>query len=322
MEDCVYFSFYDKKNLSGYNCTNYKIPSNVFYNLLKENKKDYLKLFSIRPEQIKKYLDRIDCIKKENGGDLSKFLYSLMDCSDLDDKEYFYTVCIHYFIKKKYSTTESGNLIIVTKDKNDKGNKLSYFNMSSPYKRYRRGFEFTKKIDSITNSICMNKTLCKFNLNKEMGDILEIKNGVIRLDYDICMHSIPSGILYDCTSYKTTITLSDIIDRKSIVNILNHKDEELVDFIKTIQRDCGEDDINLKFKINLDYYGINGTHVIIQFVVSNVNMNNTFENYEYIMSVFKENKSKGVHGYSKCLMNNKKISYKQFIEELLDIMNA
>lgn len=168
----------------------------------------------------------------------------------------------------------------------------------------------------------MNKTLCKFNLNKEMGDILEIKNGVIRLDYDICMHSIPSGILYDCTSYKTTITLSDIIDRKSIVNILNHKDEELVDFIKTIQRDCGEDDINLKFKINLDYYGINGTHVIIQFVVSNVNMNNNFENYEYTMSVFKENKSDGVHGYSKCLMNNKKISYKQFIEELLDIMNA
>lgn len=180
MEDWVYFSFYNKKNLDEYDCINYSIPVNIFYNILKENKKDYLKLFSSRPEQIKKYLDKIDGIKKENGDDLSKVLYSLMDCSDLDDKEYFYTVCIHYFIKKKYSTTESGNLIIVTKDKNDKGNKLSYFNMSSPYKRYRRGFEFTKKIDSITNSICMNKTLCKFNLNKEMGDILEIKNGVIR----------------------------------------------------------------------------------------------------------------------------------------------
>lgn len=137
------------------------------------------------------------------------------------------------------------------------------------------------------------------------------------------MHSIPSGIGYDCNSYKTTITPSNILDHKSIVNILNYKDDkELVDFVKTIQRDCGEDDINLKFKINLDYYGINNTHVMIQFIVSNVNMNNTFENYEYNMSVFKENKSEGVHGYSKCLMNNKKISYKQFIEELLDILNS
>lgn len=181
-----------------------------------------------------------------------------------------------------------------------------------------------KKIDPIANSIYMNRTLCNFNLNKdkEMGDRLEIKNGVIRLDYDIYMHSIPSGILYDCNSYKTTISLSDIIDHKSIINILNYKDERLIDFIKTIQRDCGEDDINLKFKFNLDYYGINNTHVIIQFVVSNVNMNNTFENYEYTMSVFKENKSEGVHGYNKCLINNKKISYKQFIEELLDILNS
>lgn len=175
MGDCVHFTFYNKKELSGYNCINYRIPTSVFYNLLKENKKDYLKLFSIRPEQIMMYLDKINRVEKEKSADISKLLYSLMDSDDLDKKEYFYTVCIHYFIKKKYSSTESDNLIIVTKDKNDKGNKLSYFNMSSPYKRYRRGFEFTKKIDSITNSICMNKTLCKFNLNKEMGDILEIK---------------------------------------------------------------------------------------------------------------------------------------------------
>lgn len=320
MGDCVHFTFYNKKELSGYNCINYRIPTTIFYNLLKENKKDYLKLFSSRPEQIMMYLDKINRVKKERSADISKLLYSLMDSDDLDDKEYFYTVCIHYLIKKKYSITESGNLIIVTKDKNDKGNKLSYFNMSSSY---RKGFEFVKKIDPITNSVYMNKTLCKFNLNKEMGDVLEIKNGVIRLDYDICMHSIPSGIGYDCNSYKTTITPSNILDHKSIVNILNYKDDkELVDFVKTIQRDCGEDDINLKFKINLDYYGINGTHVMIQFVVSNVNMNNTFENYEYTMSVFMENKSDGVHGYSKCLMNNKKISYKQFIDELLDILNS
>lgn len=319
MEDWVYFSFYDKEKLSEYKCTTYRIPSNAFYNILKENKKDYLKLFSSRPEQIKKYLDKIDNVRVEIGVDIRKFLYSLMNNDDLDDKEYFYTINIHYLIKKKYSTTESGNLIIVTKDKNDKGNKLSYFNMSSPY---RRGFELVKKIDPVADSAYMNKTLCEFNLNKEMGDILEINNGIIRLDYDIYIHSIPSEIGYDCDSYEATITPTDILKHKSIVNILNHKDEELVDFIKTIQRDCGEDDINLKFKINLDYYGINGTHVIIQFVVSNVNMNNTFENYEYTMSVFKENKSEGVHGYSKCLMNNKKISYKQFIEELLDIMNA
>ena len=125
MGDWVHFAFYNKKELSGYNCINYRIPTTIFYNLLKENKKDYLKLFSSRPEQIMNYLNKIDKVKKESSADLSKFLYSLMDCSDLDDKEYFYTVCIHYFIKKKYSTTESGNLIIVTKDKNDKGNKLS-----------------------------------------------------------------------------------------------------------------------------------------------------------------------------------------------------
>ena len=319
MGDWVYFNFYNKKELNEYNCINYRIPANIFYNILKENKKDYLKLFSSRPEQIKGYLGKIDNVEISIGTDLRKLLYSLMDSDDLDDKEYFYTVCIHYLIKKKYSITESGNLIIVTKDKNDKGNKLSYFNMSSSY---RKGFEFVKKIDPITNSVYMNKTLCKFNLNKEMGDVLEIKNGVIRLDYDICMHSISSGIGYDCNSYKTTITPTDILKHKSIVNILNYKDEGLFDFIKNIQRDCGEDDINLKFKINLDYYGINRTHVMIQFIISNVNMNNTFENYEYTMSVFKENKSEGVHGYSKCLMNNKKISYKQFIDELLDILNA
>lgn len=320
MGDWVYFSFYDKGKLSEYKCTTYRIPSNAFYNILKENKKDYLKLFSSRPEQIMMYLDKINGVEKEKSADISKLLYSLMDSDGLDDKEYFYTVCIHYLIKKKYSTTESGNLIIVTKDKNDKGNKLSYFNMSSSY---RKGFEFVKKIDTIANPAYMDKTLCKFNLNKEMGDILEIKNGVITLDYDIYVQNITSGISYDCNSYKTTITPTNILEHKSIISILNYKDDkELIDFIKTIQRDCGEDDINLKFKINLDYYGINGTHVIIQFVVSNVNMNNTFENYEYTMSVFKENKSEGVHGYSKCLMNNKKISYKQFIEELLDIMNA
>ena len=319
MEDWVYFSFYDKEKLSEYKCTTYRIPSNAFYNILKENKKDYLKLFSSRPEQIKKYLGKIDNAEISIGADLRKLLYSLMDNDDLDDKEYFYTVCIHYLIKKKYSTTESGNLIIVTKDKNDKGNKLSYFNMSSSY---RRGFEFVKKIDTITNSAFMDKTLCKFNLNKEMGDVLEIKNGIIRLDHDIYVHNVTSGISYDCNSYKITITPSNILEHKSLINIINYKDKGLVDFIKTIQRDCGEDYINLKFKINLDYYGINNTHVIIQFVISNVNMNNTFENYEYNMSVFKENKSEGVHGYSKCLMNNKKISYKQFIEELLDILNS
>lgn len=317
MKHFVFFSFYIKKNLDKYDCINYRIPTDIFYNILRENKKDYLKLFSSRPEQIMNYLNKIKGVEKEKGADIRKLLYSLMD---LDDKEYFYTVCIPYIIKKKYSNTESGVIIIITKDKNDKGNKLSYFNISS----YKRGFELVKKIDPIANSIYMNRTLCNFNLNKdkEMGDRLEIKNGVIRLDYDICMHSIHSGILYDCNSYKTTVSLSDIIDHKSIINILNYKDEKLIDFIKTIQRDCGEDDINLKFKFNLDYYGINNTHVIIQFVISNVNMNNTFENYEYTMSVFKENKSKGVHGYSKCLMNNKKISYKQFIDELLDILNA
>ena len=319
MEDWVYFSFYDKKNPDGYNCINYKIPTDIFYNLLKENKKDYLKLFSSRPEQIKRYLDKIDNVRVENGVDISKFLYSLMNSDDLDDKEYFYTVNIHYLIKKKYSITESCNLIIVTKDKNDKGNKLSYFNISSPY---RRGFELVKKIDPVVDSAYMNNTLCEFNLNKEMGDILEINNGIIRLDYNIYIYSIPSGIGYDCDSYEAIITPTDILKHKRIVNILNYKDKELFDFIKNIQRDCGEDDINLKFKINFDYYGINGTHVMIQFIISNVNMNNTFENYEYTMSVFKENKSEGVHGYNKCLMNNKKISYKQFIDELLDILNA
>lgn len=49
MEDWVYFSFYDKEKLSEYKCTTYRIPSNAFYNILKENKKDYLKLFSSRP---------------------------------------------------------------------------------------------------------------------------------------------------------------------------------------------------------------------------------------------------------------------------------
>lgn len=65
MGDWVYFSFYDKKKLSEYNCTTYRIPSKVFYNLLKENKKDYLKLFSSRPEQIMNYLNKIDKVKKK-----------------------------------------------------------------------------------------------------------------------------------------------------------------------------------------------------------------------------------------------------------------
>lgn len=318
MGDWVYFSFYDKKNLSGYNCTNYKIPSNVFYNLLKENKKDYLKLFSIRPEQIKKYLDRIDGIKKENGDDLSKLIYKVMNLDNLDNEEYFYVICIPFIIKKKYSNTDSDIVLVVTKDKNDKVNKLSYFNIQSS----KSGFTLIRKLDPSVDTDFVDMTLCKFNLNKEMGEILEVKTGIIRPNYDMYTTNIPSEISYDCKSYKTEITIFDILERKSLINIINYKDKELVDFIKTIQRDCGEDDINLKFKINLDYYGINNTHVIIQFIASNVNMNNTFENYEYTMSVFKENKSKGIRKYSKCLMNNKKISYNQFVEELKDILIA
>lgn len=163
--------------------------------------------------------------------------------------------------------------------------------------------------------------LCKFNLNKEMDEILEVKDGIIRPN-DMYAINIPSEISYDCSSYKTEITIFDVLERKSLINIINYKDKDLVDFIKTIQRDCGEDDINLKFKINLDYYGINNIHVMIQFVVSNVNMNNNFENYEYTMSVFKENKSEGVRGYSKCIINNKKINYNQFSEELRNILIA
>lgn len=318
MGDWVYFSFYDKKNLSGYNCTNYKIPSNVFYNLLKENKKDYLKLFSIRPEQIKKYLDRIDGIKKENGDDLSKLICNVMNLDNLDNEEYFYVICIPFIIKKKYSNTDSDIVVVVTKNKNDKGNKLSYFNIQSS----KSGFTLIRKIDPSVDTAFVNMLLFKFNLNKEMDEILEVKNGIIGPNFDMYATNIPSEISYDCKSYKTEITIFDILERKSLINIINYKDKELVDFIKTIQRDCGEDDINLKFKINLDYYGINNTHVIIQFIASNVNMNNTFENYEYTMSVFKENKSKGIRKYSKCLMNNKKISYIQFVEELKDILIA
>lgn len=318
MEDCVYFSFYDKKNLSGYNCTNYKIPSNVFYNLLKENKKDYLKLFSSRPEQIRKYLNKIDGIKKENGDDLSKFICKVMNLDNLDNEEYFYVICIPFIIKKKYSNTDSDIVLVVTKDKNDKGNKLSYFNIQSS----KNGFTLIRKLDPSVDTDFVDMTLCKFNLNKEMCEILEVKTGIIRPNCDMYTTNIPSGISYDCKSYKIEITLFDVLEHKSLINIINYKDKELIDFIKTIQRDCGEDDINLKFKINLDYYGINNTHVIIQFIVSNVNMNNTFENYEYTMSVFKENKSKGIHEYSKCIMNNKKIRYNQFLEELRDILIA
>lgn len=44
---------------------------------------------------------------------------------------------------------------------------------------YRKGFEFVKKIDPVVDSAYMDKTLCEFNLNKEMGDILEIKMGLL-----------------------------------------------------------------------------------------------------------------------------------------------
>lgn len=318
MGDWVYFSFYNKEKLSEYKCTTYRIPSNAFYNILKENKKDYLKLFSSRPEQIMNYLDKINRVRKERGADLSKFLYSLMDNDDLDDKDYFYVICIPFIIKKKYSITDSDVVVIVSKDKNDKGNKLSYFNIQSS----KNGFTLIRKLDPSVDTDFVDMTLCKFNLNKEMGEILEVKTGIIRPNCDMYTTNIPSEISYDCKSYKTEITIFDILERKSLINIINYKDKELVDFIKTIQRDCGEDDINLKFKINLDYYGINNTYVIIQFIASNVNMNNTFENYEYTMSVFKENKSKGIRKYSKCLMNNKKISYNQFVEELKDILIA
>lgn len=317
MGDWVYFSFYNKKKICGYNCTNYKIPSNVFYNLLKENKKDYLKLFSIRPEQIKKYLYRIDGIKKENGDDLSKLICNVMNLDNLDNEEYFYVICIPFIIKKKYSNTDSDIVLVVTKYKNDKGNKLSYFNIQSS----KSGFTLIRKIDPSVDTDFVDMLLCKFNLNKEMGEILEVKDGIIRQN-NMYATNIPSEISYDCNSYKTEITMFDVLERKSLINIINYKDKDLFDFIKTINRDCGEDDINLKFKINLDYYGINNTHVIIQFVVSNVNMNNTFENYEYTMSVFKENKSDGIRGYSKCIMNNKKISYNRFAEELRDILIA
>lgn len=318
MENWVYFNFYNKEGLSKYNCPIYKIPANVFYNILKENKKDYLKLFSSRPEQIRKYLDKIDGIKKENGDDLSKLICKVMNLDNLDNEEYFYVICIPFIIKKKYSNTDSDIVLVVTKDKNDKGNKLSYFNIQSS----KNVFTLIRKLDPSVDTDFVDMTLCKFNLNKEMGEILEVKNGIIGPNCDMYATNIPSEISYDCKSYKTEITIFDILEHKSLINIINYKNKELVDFIKTIQRDCGEDDINLKFKIDLDYYGINNTHIIIQFIVSNVNMNNTFENYEYTMSVFKENKSEGIRGYSKCIMNNKKISYNRFVEELRDILIA
>lgn len=318
MEDWVYFSFYNKGKLNEYYCTTYRIPSNAFYNILKEDKKDYLKLFSSRPEQIMNYLDKINRVRKERGADLSKFLYSLMDNDDLDDKDYFYVICIPFIIKKKYSNTDSDIVLVVTKDKNDKGNKLSYFNIQSS----KSAFTLIRKIDPSVDADFVDMLLCKFNLNKEMGEILEVKNGIIGPNCDMYTTNIPSGISYDCKSYKIEITLFDVLEHKSLINIINYKDKELIDFIKTIQRDCGEDDINLKFKINLDYYGINNTHIMIQFVISNVNMNNNFENYEYTMSVFKENKSEGVRGYSKCIINNKKINYNQFSEELRNILIA
>lgn len=318
MKNEVIFSFYNKKKPNEYECTNYRIPPSIFYNLLKKNKKEYLKLFSSKPEQIMNYLDKIDRVEKEKGDDLSKSICTIMNLDSLDNEEYFYVICIPFIIKKKYSNTDSDIVVVVTKDKNDKGNKLSYFNIQS----LKSGFGLIRKLDPSVDTDFVDMTLCKFNLNKEMGEILEVKTGIIRPNCDMYITNIPSEISYDCKSYKTEITIFDILNRKSIINTINYKDEGLVEFIKTIQRDCGEDDINLKFKINLDYYGINNIHVMIQFVVSNVNMNNTFENYEYTMSVFKENKSEGVRGYSKCIINNKKISYNQFSEELRDILIA
>ncbi len=51
-----------------YDCTNYRILPCIFYNLSKENIKEYLKLFSNKPEPIMKYLDKIDG-EKEKGDD-------------------------------------------------------------------------------------------------------------------------------------------------------------------------------------------------------------------------------------------------------------
>lgn len=318
MGDLVYFDFYDKKEPNRYDSTIYRIPADIFYNLLNKRKKDYLKLFTSIPEQIMKYLDKIDRVEKERRIGISEFPLSLLyfDSDSIDNKDYFYIVSIPYIIKRKYSNTQSGVVLIVTKDKNDKGNKLAYFNIPP----YGSGFKFIKKIDPAVDPY-FDMTLCKFNLNKEIGEVLEgRKYGIINPTCDIYAINIPSELSYDYKSYKTKITFFDVLDRKSLINTINYKDEGLIDFIKNIQRDCGEDDINLKFKIDLDYCGINDTHVMIQFVMDNVNMNNTFENYEYTMSVFKENKSKGVHEYSKCLMNNKKISYNRFVEELRDIL--
>lgn len=89
------------------------------------------------------YLDKIDSIKKENGDDLSRLLFSMEDCDDLDNKEYFYIICIPFIIKKKYSITDSDVVAIVSKDKNDKGNKLSYFNIQS----LKSGFTLIRKLD-------------------------------------------------------------------------------------------------------------------------------------------------------------------------------
>lgn len=220
MGDWVHFTFYNKKELSGYNCINYRIPSNVFYNILKENKKDYLKLFSSRPEQIRKYLDRIDGIKKENGDDLSKLICNVMNLDNLDNEEYFYVICIPFIIKKKYSNTDSDIVVVVTKDKNDKGNKLSYFNIQS----LKSGFGLIRKIDPSVDTAFVNMLLCKFNLNKEMDEILEVKDGIIRQN-DMYAINIPSEISYDCSSYKTEITIFDVLERKSLINIINYKDK-------------------------------------------------------------------------------------------------
>lgn len=127
------------------------------------------------------YLDKIDKVKKRKSDDLNKLICTIMHLDSLDNEEYFYIIYIPFIIKKKYSNTDSDIIVVITKDKNDKGNKLSYFNIQS----LRRGFTFINKIDPSVDTTFVNMLLCKFNLNKEMDEILEVKMGL--LDRMICM---------------------------------------------------------------------------------------------------------------------------------------
>lgn len=158
----VIFGFYNKKKPNEYECTNYRIPPSIFYNLSKENKKEYLKLFSGKPEQIMNYLDKINRIEKVKRDDLNKLLCTIMNCDSLDDKEDFYIICIPYIIKKKYSNIETTVLLVATKDKNDKGSKLSYINVS-----YRKVFQLANKIDIESYTDFINKILNGFIVNRE-----------------------------------------------------------------------------------------------------------------------------------------------------------